>query len=144
MRDVTEWAHLPNAGLIDAMIAGALACAPGWIEARNALWGPWWSAKWGRIYSVDHEDWWGQALDAAKQLSEDTVDIARATQIPMEHIAGRAAVWGAAVALFVWPASAERLDLSPEAVHELASTGVGDVKHQAVLLLPAVIARNTL
>ena len=126
------------------MIADSLTCAPRWVEARNALWGPWWSAKWGRIYSVDHEDWWGQALDAAKQISEDTVDIARATQIPMEHVVGCAAVWGAAVAMSVWPSSAELLSLPPEAVHELAYTGVGDAKHQAVLLLPAVIARNTL
>jgi len=62
----------------------------------------------------------------------------------MEHVVGCAAVWGAAVAMSVWPSSAELLSLPPEAVHELAYTGVGDAKHQAVLLLPAVIARNTL
>jgi len=140
---MTAWAHLPNAKVIDELIADAFTRAPGWIAARNALWGPWWSAKWGRIYGVDHEDWWGQALDAAQQISEDTVDIARATQIIMEEVTGEVAVWGAAVALFVWPSSSYLLALPPEAVHEIIDTCDGDVKHQAVLLLPAVIARST-
>ena len=139
----TAWAHLPNAGLVDDIIADALTCAPGWIAARNALWGPWWSIKWGQRYDTVSTTPWDRALDAAKKIDEALVDVARATQLPTREVAGGRAVWGAAVALFVWPSSAHLLALTPDALRTIIETCDGDVKHQAVLLLPVVIARST-
>ena len=52
-------------------------------------------------------------------------------------------VWGAIQTLVAWPESAAMLDLTPDALRTIISTCEGDVKHQAVLLLPAVIARST-
>jgi len=50
----------------------------------------------------------------------------------------------AALALTAWDSSANLLALTPDALRTIIDTCDGDVKHQAVLLLPAVIARNTL
>ena len=45
--------------------------------------------------------------------------------------------------LEVFPESAALLDLTPDALRTIISTHDGDAKHQAVLLLPAVIARQS-
>ena len=50
----------------------------------------------------------------------------------------------AVAALTVWPESVALLTLTHDALRTIIDTCDGDVKHQAVLLLPAVIARNTL
>ena len=55
------------------------------------------------------------------------------------HEAIRAALY----ALVAWDESATLLDLTPDALRTIIHSCEGDVKHQAVLLLPAVIARHT-
>jgi len=45
--------------------------------------------------------------------------------------------------LLVWDSSADLLALTPDALRTIIDTCDGDVKHQAALLLPAVIARST-
>ena len=47
------------------------------------------------------------------------------------------------LALIAWDSSADLLTLTSDALRTIIDTCDGDVRHQAVLLLPAVIARST-
>ena len=53
------------------------------------------------------------------------------------------AAWGAILALITWDDSADMLRMTPEALRVIIDTCDGKVKHQAVLLLPAVLAGYT-
>jgi len=57
--------------------------------------------------------------------------------------AGRAAALDAVASLVAWDDCAFMLDLTPDAVQMLIETGDETTRHQALLLLPAVIALNT-
>ena len=64
----------------------------------------------------------------------------------VQHV-GRGTVsstaWIVTSTLIAWDTSADMLALTPDALRTIIDTCNGDVKHQAVLLLPAVIARST-
>ena len=121
---MTAWSHLPNAAHIEAVLAD--------VQARPKVWG----AAWDAVRSTAWIIAWGEARSAARSASWDAAwDITRGRE------------WGAVRdaihALIAWPESAALLDLTPDALRTIISTCDGDVKHQAVLLLPAVIARGT-
>ena len=116
----TAWAHLPNAAVIDAVIADTRArpqvWAAAWKEVTSPTWGVLWvAARTAAMAAYTSERWGAMQADARDAVA----------------------------ALTVWPESVALLALTPDALRTIIDTCDGDVKHQAVLLLPAVIARST-
>ena len=73
----TAWAHLPNAALIDEVLASLKAHPEKWAAARDTAWNTVQSAAWGAAWSAA----WDAARDAARAAARD---------------AARAAAWDAA------------------------------------------------
>ena len=133
---MSAWSHLPNAAHIDAVLEDVRARPEVWAAAGEATWGAAWSAVRGVAQSAARrttqtalrtEVWgilWrsvqGTSSDAARGAARDTIH-----------------------ALISWDESTALLDLTPDALRTIIDVADGDVKHQAVLLLPAVIARST-
>ena len=113
---MSAWSHLPSAAHIDAVLAD--------VKARPEVWDAAWGAAWDAA--------WGAAWDAAWRAARST-----------SQTVAQSAAWSAVEALSAWPESTALLDLTPDALRTIISTCDGDVKHQAVLLLPAVIVRST-
>ena len=119
----TAWAHLPNAALIDRILADlrarpqawTAACDAAYDAARDAAWGAAWDAARGAAYDAARDDAWYAARTAAR-------DAAR----------------GATLTLIAWDDCAYVLDMPADAVRLLAANG----HHPAVLLLPAAVALN--
>ena len=142
---MTEWVHLPNALQIDAALADAEvrpeAWAAGWctVSARvgDRVWGSEWFAARGRAFAFAKSGGRSDAYDAVHVLIRGKEPATTADEVQL-------ALQDAALALIAWDSSADLLALTPDALRTIIDTCDGDVKHQAVLLLPAVIARNTL
>ena len=128
----SAWSHLPNAAHIDTVLEDVRARPEVWNAAQGAAWeiaqGAAWDAAWDAAWEIAQgaarDTAWDTAWDAAQDLT-------------------RGAALDAVCALIAWDDSAALLDLTPDALRTIISTCDGDVKHQAVLLLPAVIARST-
>jgi hypothetical protein len=132
----TPWAHLPNAAVIDDLIADALA--------RREAWKSGWFAAFNTanemVQRVSRVAAFAAPRGASRIAATDGVRDAAWT---IGLAAARYAFRGSAIALVAWDASANLLALTPDALRTIIDTCEGDVKHQAVLLLPAVIARST-
>ena len=137
----TAWDHLPNAKLIDRVLADLRSRPQVWDAARDAAraaaWGAAWNATWGAAWDAARDAAWDAAWDAALDAAWDaawdaTWDAARD--------AARDAAWGAArgacAALVAWDDASLMLDMPADAVRLLAASG----HHPAVLMLPACIA----
>ena len=132
----SPWSHLPNAKVIDAVVADG--------ESRPEVW----EATYDKMRGAFDYATLAAAWTAA---SEADVDAGTLEDLAMVVSAGdgtRGAVWDvvtdAVYALIAWDSSADLLALTPDALRTIIDTCDGDVKHQAVLLLPAVIARSTI
>ena len=122
---MNAWSNLPNAAHIDSILADAMA--------RPEVWGTTWSAAEEDVaQEAAGGAAWNAALHAARGIAWG------AAWVVAHHEA-----WGAIRALIAWDESAALLDLTPDALRTIIDVADGDVKHQAVLLLPAVIARST-
>ena len=77
MNQTTVWAHLPNAALIDEVLASLKTHPEKWGAARDTAWNTVQSAAWGAAWSAA----WDAARDAARTAARD---------------AARAAAWDAA------------------------------------------------
>ena len=121
----SAWAHLPNAAHIDAILAD--------VQARPDVWTTDWSVP------------WLIASDRVRHARESSFWHGMYGNMVRSTVTGKIcdAAWGTIEALVIWPESAAMLDLTPDALRTIISTCDGNVKHQAVLLLPAVIARST-
>ena len=133
---MNAWSHLPNAAHIDAILADAKARPEVWgaayYVARRAARHVVLAAAWDAARGAAPRAAWGAVWLAAWHEVRDTA-----------QDAAQDAAWNSIRALIAWPESATLLDLTPDALRTIISTCGGDVKHQAVLLLPAVIARST-
>ena len=128
----TAWAHLPNAAVIDEVIADG--------KLRPEVWEATYDKMWGAFDYATLAAAWVAACEAADGEIDD---------LGMSVAAGdvsSGSVWDvvtdALYALIAWDSSADLLALTPDALRTIIDTCDGDVKHQAVLLLPAVIARS--
>ena len=132
---MSAWSHLPNAAHIDAVLKDVKARPDVWAAAEAAVWGAVWSAVRGVAQSAARRttqtalrtEGWGILWGSVQDTSSD---------------AARGAARDAIRALIAWDESAALLDLTPDALRTIIDVADGDVKHQAVLLLPAVIARG--
>ena len=129
---MNAWSHLPNAAHIDAVLADAKARPEVWVAAWVAAWDAAWVAAQVAAQDAARDAVWRAARDAVWDAVWDAV-----------RDAARVAAQGAMCALIAWDDSAAMLNLTPDALRTIISTCDGDVKHQAVLLLPAAIARST-
>ena len=128
----TAWAHLPNAKLIDDIFAD--------VRARPGVWEATYMEVATGIDQDTRHTAWALAVDECEDdLYRDTMDALDSVE--------SSEVWNALTdvifALIAWDSSADLLALTPDALRTIIDTCEGDVKHQAVLLLPAVIARAT-
>ena len=118
---MSAWSHLPNAAHIDAVLEDARARPGVWVAASRAAWVVAWAEARAEARAA--------AQGAGRSAVRDTISWT--------------VVRDAMRALIAWDESAALLDLTPDALRTIISSCDGDVKHQAVLLLPAVIARST-
>ena len=142
---MSEWAHLPNAAMINAVIADG--------KARPKVW----NAAWGVVLARVEDHMLGGRWFEARRAAFDVIhklsrsDAYAAAYVETRNVLAdaahddvRTAMHDVLLALVTWPSSTDLLALTPDALRTIIATCDGDVKHQAVLLLPAVIARNTL
>ena len=141
---MSTWSHLPNAAHIDAVLED--------VRARSEEWKKAWEGTWDIVQSVKQI----AERDLARAVAEDI--IAGHAELDLVWPIALEAVWSAARdttqhgvwlvamealrALIAWPESAALLDLTPDALRTIIDVADGDLKYQAVLLLPAVIARS--
>ena len=121
----TEWAHLPNAALIDRILAD--------VKRRPEVWAAAWEAAldatWAAALDAALDAAWEAALDAAWVAARDAAwDAARE--------AARGAAHGAVLALIAWDDAGPLLDTPVPALRLYAANG----SHAALLMLPAAIA----
>ena len=131
-----NWDHLPNILQIKSILEDVKTRPRVWTTPPRTISG-------GAIEAA-------RAVGPTKALSE-VHDMAGAmasagirVQAPDEEwLSIYTAVRTALYALIAWDSSADLLALTPDALRTIIDTCDGDVKHQAVLLLPAVIALST-
>jgi hypothetical protein len=119
------WDHLPNAKLIDRVLADLRARPQVWDAARDAALDAALDAAWDAARGAARGAAWGAARGAARGAAWGAARVAAWT-----------AAWGACAALVAWDDSALMLDMPVDAVRLLAASG----HHPAVLMLPACIA----
>ena len=127
----SPWEHLPNAALIEYVLADSrdLEISLGW----RGVFEP------GREMTATVE--WHTAWDMASRKVADAVP----ATVEVWHAAiGDASIpaISAVIAILAWPSSADMVFMSPDALRTIIATCSGDVKHQAALILPALVARN--
>lgn len=141
---MTAWAHLPNAAVIDTIVDHFKAHPDTWADARRTACTIWAEIENGYDEDIDlyldTRQLWG---DAQQTVGAAAQDIAWTIVQDLATDAIQGILWGVVQALIWWPSSADMLSLTPDALRTIIDTCDGDVKHQAVLLLPAVIARST-
>jgi hypothetical protein len=118
------WDHLPNAKLVDRVLAD--------LRARPQVWAAAWDASpWDAARGAARVAAWGASRDATWAAAWDAT-----------WAATWAVAWDAArdacAALVAWDDASLLLDMPVDAVRLLAASG----HHPAVLMLPACIALN--
>ena len=130
----TAWAHLPNARHIAGIIADVQARPKAWgdalVAAHVSVPDATWSAAWSAAAGIPRSS--PQSAACATTWS---------AAAGVTWSAARYAVRDTLAVLLAWPDSARMLTMTPAALRTLIDITDGDVRHQAVLLLPAVLAR---
>jgi len=119
----TAWAHLPNAALIDAVIAAAEARPKVWSAARiaardaarDAAQTAAWNAAWDAVQGMGRAATWDAARNAA---------------------------WDVVLGLLAWDDCAHLLDLPSTTLRTMADLCDAPACHQAMLLLPYVLVKE--
>jgi hypothetical protein len=125
------WDHLPNAKLIDRVLAD--------LQARPRVWDAAWAAARVAAWAAARDAAWGAARDAAWGAARGAArDAALVAALDAALGAARDAAWDACAALVAWDDASLLLDMPVDAVRLLAASG----HHPAVLMLPACIALN--
>ena len=127
----TTWAHLPNAALIDAVLADVKARPEAWVAAEDAAA----DAAW--------DDTWDAARDAARVAAwSDAKAATRRTAWVAARAEAEDAGWDAIYALIAWDDCAHLLDLPSDTLRTMADLCDAPACHQAVLLLPYALVRE--
>lgn len=114
---MTAWAHLPNAALIDEVLASAKTTPEKWRAARGAVWDAARSAAWVAA--------WDATRDATRDAVWDTA-----------WDAARDAVWGAAAALVAYNDAGQFMKLPTDHLQRLYRI---DPHPMFLLLQPAAV-----
>ena len=124
----TEWAHLPNAALIDRVVADVAQRPEVWAAAWDATWDAARSAAWTAAHDA--------AMDAARSAARGAARDAAWDAGARVHDEAHDAAWDALLALIAWDDAGPLLDTPVPALRLYAANG----SHAAVLMLPAAIA----
>ena len=97
----TAWAHLPNAALIDEVLASLKTHPEKWGAARDTAWNTVQSAAWGAARDAARGAAWGAVRNAARGAAQAVLwgaawDAARDAARAAARDAARAAAWDAA------------------------------------------------
>ena len=143
----TAWAHLPNAALIDAVLADAKARPDAWLGA--------WRATWGAAHTPSHTVSRYDARTAIREAGRTAVRIAARTQAwdalrdkvsavtaGTSLAAVRLGAWDAILALIAWDDCAYLLDLPSTTLRTTMDLCDAPVCHQAGLLWPYVLVKE--
>ena len=131
------WAHLPNAALIDEVLASLKADPEKWDAARGAAWdaaqGAAWDAAWGAAWDAV----WGTARAAARDAAwfrarDATWGVAGGAA----RGAARGAAWGAAATLTAYDSAGQFMKLPVDHLRYLYRI---DPHPMFLLLQPAAI-----
>ena len=138
-----NWDHLPNVLQIKSILADVRS-RPGVWAAAHKRYGEIWleahRAAAAAAYRAARDKEANHAHHIALAVASEIVDLDDPDDVWIAiHSSARAAL----VTLIAWDSSADLLTLTPDALRTIIDTCDGDVKHQAVLLLPAVIALST-
>jgi len=153
MTETTVWAHLPNASLIDKVLASVSTHHKEWGAARDVARGVAWDAARDAAWDAAR-DAWGAARDVARGAAQNaargaaqnaawdaawdaTWDATRGAARDTAWSDARDAAWDAIAALAAWDDAAHVIGLHPELVNSMRGTD-----RRAVLLYPAVLAFN--
>ena len=138
-----NWDHLPNIAQIKRILADVTARPGVWVDTHVHLDTVWRDAH---LMATDT----ARALNRSREATEaGDIASARVGEVvghgapDVMWIIAHSALQAALIALAAWDSSADLLSLTPDALRTIIDTCDGDVKHQAVLLLPAVIALST-
>ena len=97
----TAWAHLPNAALIDEVLASVRAHPGKWNAARHATWvvfqGAVWYTAWSAAWNAVQDAGRGEAWDAIRAIPQNTAwdtttaliaydDAGQFMKMPIEHL----------------------------------------------------------
>ena len=139
----TAWAHLPNAALIDAVIADA--------KVRPEVWKDVWRARgdvlWDVIYAA--EDAAYAAADIAAGAEHRATALDRALDATRDVVSDTMqdahwhAIRGTLFALIAWDDCAHLLDLPSTTLRTMIDLCDAPACHQAVMLLPYVLAKES-
>ena len=82
---MTAWAHLPNAALIDEVLASVRVNPKEWDAARAAAWGAAWGAAWDAARGAARGAAWLAARSAVAALVAYD-DAGQFMKLPAEHL----------------------------------------------------------
>ena len=121
----TAWAHLPNAALIDRILADVAQRPDAWDAAWKA-----WAAALDAALDAARDAAWAAAHDAAWTAARGAAWVAA---WDAAHDSARGAAGDAILALIAWDDAGLMLDTPVPALRLYAANG----SHAAVLMLPA-------
>ena len=124
----TAWAHLPNAALIDEVLASFEARPDKWVAVRgtgrstawNVAWGAAWSAAWGAVRNASR----AAPLDAVRNATRTTAwEAARVTAwdaaLEAAWEAARVTAWSTAMALIAYDDAGQFMKMPVEHLQRL-------------------------
>ena len=138
---MTPWAHLPNAALIDEVLASAGADPEKWRAARAAAWDAARDAAWSAAQGAAWDTAWVAAWDAAQDAARDAAraaawDAARDAAWSAAQGAAWNAAWGAVAALIAYDDAGQFMKLPTDHLQRLYRI---DPHPMFFLLQPAAI-----
>ena len=134
---MTAWAHLPNAALIDEVLASVKTSPEKWDAARNAAPNAAWDTAQNAAREATRNAAWVAARNAAWVAARDTAwDAARDTVWGPIWDAGNAAAWGVIATLVTYDDASQFMRLPAEHLQRLYRI---DPHPMFLLLQPAAI-----
>lgn len=113
---MTPWAHLPNAALIDEVLASVRAIPEKWHVARDAAW----TAVWGTARDAAWDTAWLTARDAARDAAWSAArNVAWGAAQGAVRSTARGAAWGAVAMLIAYDDAGQFMKLPAEHLQRL-------------------------
>ena len=138
-----NWDHLPNVVQIKRIIEDVKARPDKWVSTHihhGTRWIEALNVATGKAYA----GYRARDITRVRDISSALAGMVVSSDAPDAlWITVHAATNASLLALVAWDSSADMLSLTPDALRTIIDTCDGDVKHHAVLLLPAVIALST-
>ena len=143
----TAWAHLPNAALIDAVLADVMVRPGVWDAVWREIKGPTISEAWDAAWGAAQDAVLAAARSAVRDAAWDAAQDTTWNAVKNTKATGGTILWGAArdvlFVLTAWDDCAHLLDLPSDTLRTMADLCDAPACHQAVLLLPYVLVKES-